>query len=127
MIMENKVCTDPNSIITNNKAYMVPNPVMPGLAVKIDPDLCIACNICADHCRMDVLVHNPDKGGPPILLYPDECWFCGTCVEDCPVPGAIKMEHPLNRRVGWKRKETGELFRIGMDNPPPPNTRPPVG
>ncbi len=67
------------------------------------------------------------KGGPPIVLYPDECWFCGTCVEDCPVPGAIRMEHPLNQRVGWKRKETGELFRIGMKNPPPPNTRPPVG
>ena len=67
------------------------------------------------------------KGEPPIVLYPDECWFCGTCVEDCPVPGAIRMEHPLNQRVGWKRKETGELFRIGMKNPPPPNTRPPVG
>lgn len=67
------------------------------------------------------------KGSPPIVLYPDECWFCGTCVEDCPVPGAIKLQHPLNRRVGWLRKETGEYFRIGMKNPPPPNTRPPVG
>ena len=54
-------------------------------------------------------------------------WFCGNCVEHCPVSGAIKMEHPLNQRVGWKRKETGEYFRIGMKNPPPPNTRPPVG
>jgi NADPH-dependent glutamate synthase beta subunit-like oxidoreductase len=65
--------------------------------------------------------------GPPIVLYPDECWFCGTCVEECPVAGAIKMEQPLNQRVGWKRKETGELFRVGMKNPPPPYTRPPVG
>ncbi len=67
------------------------------------------------------------KGYPPIVLYPDECWFCGTCVEDCPVPGAIKLQHPLNRRVGWLRKETGEYFRIGMKNPPTPNTRPPIG
>ena len=44
------------------------------------------------------------------------------------------MEHPLNERTGWKRKATGdgrratgEYFRIGMKNPPPPNTRPPVG
>jgi hypothetical protein len=43
------------------------------------------------------------------------------------VPGAIRMEYPLNQRVGWKRKETGEYFRIGMKNSPPPNTRPPVG
>jgi NADPH-dependent glutamate synthase beta subunit-like oxidoreductase len=64
---------------------------------------------------------------PPLVLYPDECWFCGTCVEECPVKGAIRMEHPLNQRVGWKRKETGELFRMGMKNPPPPYTRPPVG
>jgi NADH-quinone oxidoreductase subunit F len=64
---------------------------------------------------------------PPVILYPDECWFCGTCVEECPVAGAISMEHPLNQRVAWKRKETGELFRRGMKNPPPPNLRPPVG
>ena len=64
---------------------------------------------------------------PPLVLYPDECWFCGTCVEECPVPGAIRMEHPLNQKVGWKRKATGELFRVGMKNPPPPNNRPPVG
>jgi thioredoxin reductase/NAD-dependent dihydropyrimidine dehydrogenase PreA subunit len=64
---------------------------------------------------------------PPLVLFPDDCWFCGTCVEECPAPGAIRMEHPLNQRVGWKRKDTGELFRVGMKNPPPPNTRPPVG
>jgi NADH-quinone oxidoreductase subunit F len=64
---------------------------------------------------------------PPLVLYPDDCWFCGTCVEECPAEGAIRMEHPLNQRVGWKRKDTGELFRIGMKNPPPPNNRPPVG
>lgn len=64
---------------------------------------------------------------PPLVLYPDECWFCGTCVEECPAPGAIRMEHPLNQKVGWKRKETGQLFRVGMKDPPAPNNRPPVG
>ncbi len=111
----------------DNRAYMIPNPAMPGLSVKIDPEICIGCNICVDQCRMDVMVHNPEKGGPPIVLYPDECWFCGTCVEDCPTPGAIRMQYPLNQRIGWKRKESGEYFRIGMKNPPPPYTRPPVG
>jgi NAD-dependent dihydropyrimidine dehydrogenase PreA subunit len=111
----------------NNQAYMAPNPQTPCIPVKIYPELCTGCNICADQCRMDVMVHNPEKGGPPIVLYPDECWFCGTCVEDCPFPGAITMQHPLNQRVGWKRKETGEYFRIGMKNPPPPYKKPPVG
>jgi NADH-quinone oxidoreductase subunit F len=64
---------------------------------------------------------------PPLLLYPDECWFCGTCVEECPADGAIRMVHPMNQIVGWKRKETGELFRAGMKNPPAPYTVPPVG
>ena len=67
------------------------------------------------------------KGQPPVLAYPDECWFCACCVEHCPRPGAIKMEHPLNQRIGWKRKDTGEYFRVGMKDPPPPNRRPPVG
>ncbi|MBP1707734.1 MAG: 4Fe-4S ferredoxin iron-sulfur binding domain protein [Chloroflexi bacterium] len=111
----------------NNEAYMVPNPMTPCRAVIIDAELCIGCNQCVDVCRTDVLMPNPEKGQPPILLYPDECWFCGCCVEHCSVKGAIKMEQPLNQRVGWKRKDTGELFRLGMKQPPPPNTRPPVG
>ena len=110
-----------------NKAYLVTNPLTPCQAVKIDPELCTRCNMCVDVCLTDVMIRNPEKDKPPIVLYPDECWFCGTCVEDCPVPGAIRIEHPLNQRVGWKRKDTGEYFRIGMKNPPPPYTRPPVG
>jgi NADPH-dependent glutamate synthase beta subunit-like oxidoreductase len=66
-------------------------------------------------------------GRPPVAMYSDECWFCGVCVKHCPIPGAIKMEYPLNQRVGWKRKETGEYFRVGMKNPPAPDNRPPVG
>ena len=111
----------------DNEAYMVTNPLTPCQSIVINPDICIGCNQCVEICRCDVLMPNLEKGKVPILLYPDECWFCGCCVEHCPKQGAIKMEHPLNQRVGWKRKETGELFRIGMKNPPPPNTRPPVG
>ena len=111
----------------DNEAYMVPNPMTPCRAVVIDAELCQGCNQCVEVCRMDVLMPNPEKGQPPILLYPDECWFCGCCVEHCPIDGAIRMEHPLNQRAGWKRKDTGELFRLGMKQPPPPNMRPPVG
>lgn len=111
----------------SSEAYMVPNPFTPSKCVETNPDICTGCNNCVEVCRSDVLMPNPEAGKPPIVLYPDECWFCGCCVEHCPRPGAIKMEHALNQRIGWKRKDTGEYFRIGMQNPPPPNNRPPVG
>jgi NAD-dependent dihydropyrimidine dehydrogenase PreA subunit len=61
---------------------------------------------------MDVFIPNPDKGKPPIILYADECWYGGSCVDFCPVDGAIKLNHPLMQRVRYKRKATGEHFRI---------------
>ncbi len=108
-----------------NDAYMVPNPLTPGQVILIDTAKCTGCNTCVEVCRTDVLVPNPETGKPPIVLYPDECWFCGCCGSDCPT-GALHVEYPLNQKVGWKRKETGEYFRLGMKNPPPPNTRPSV-
>ncbi|MEM1556555.1 MAG: hypothetical protein QXR84_04895 [Candidatus Bathyarchaeia archaeon] len=37
------------------------------------------------------------------------------------------MKWPISSElVRWKRKETGEHFRVEMPNPPPPNLRPPV-
>ena len=108
------------------KVYMVPNPAVPNKVVEINPELCTGCNTCVEGCRADVLMPNPKKGEPPIVLYPDECWYGGCCQAHCPVPGAIKMLHPMHMMVGWKRKDTGEYFRIGMANPPPPNTRPPA-
>ncbi len=107
--------------------YIVPNPAMPNNCIVFDPDLCTGCNECIVACRTDVLIPNPEKGKPPIVLYPEECWFGGCCVGNCQVPGAITMNFPLNQRVVWKRKATGEIFRIGIKNPPPPNERPPIG
>jgi len=108
------------------EAYLVANPVTPNMPVVFDPELCTGCNICIDFCRTDVLMPNPVRGKPPIVAYPDECWFGGCCVGACPVPGANRMDHPLTMKATWKRKATGEFFRIGMKNPPPPNMRPPV-
>jgi NAD-dependent dihydropyrimidine dehydrogenase PreA subunit len=76
-----------------------------------------ACLLQID--KTDVFAPNLEEDQPPHVLYPDECWFCGCCADDCP-QDAIKMAHPLNQRVAWKRKKTGEHFRIGMKNPPPP-------
>ena len=113
----------------SDKVYMVPNPPTPNKAVEFNPDICNGCNSCVEVCRNDVLMPNPEKRKPPIVLYADECWYCGGCVEECSRPGAITLIHPLNQSivVNWKRKETGEYLRLGMKNPPPPNTRPPSG
>jgi NAD-dependent dihydropyrimidine dehydrogenase PreA subunit len=113
----------------SDKVYMVPNPPTPNQSVAYDPDICNGCNLCVDVCPTDVLMPNPEAESPPIVLYPEECWYCGSCVEECPNPGAIAMLHPTSQRisVNWKRKATGELFRLGMKNPPAPNNRPPSG
>ncbi|MBI5446849.1 MAG: ferredoxin family protein [Deltaproteobacteria bacterium] len=93
-------------------APALPNRPSPGLPVVIDADVCTGCNRCVEVCQVDVLIPHPEKGKPPILLHPDECWYEGSCVEHCPTAGAIRLNHPLAQRVRWKRKGTGESFRV---------------
>ena len=108
---------------------LFPNRITPADPVVFDANACTGCNICVEVCVMDLLVANPEKGKPPVIVYPDECYYDGLCVCNCPVwqKGAIKLNHPLNQRVRWKRKDTGEHYRLGMPDPPPPNNKPPVG
>jgi NAD-dependent dihydropyrimidine dehydrogenase PreA subunit len=93
-------------------AYALPNRPGPGNPVIFDPAICDGCNRCLTVCLEDVFVPNAVKGKPPVILHPDECWYCGPCVDDCPTPGAIRLNHPLQQRVRWKRKDTGEHFRV---------------
>jgi len=112
--------------VAEAKVYAVPNVVTPGKPVIFDEDVCIGCNECVEACMSDIFIPNPVQGKPPIILYPDECYYGGACVMECPLrdEGAIRINFPLMQRVRWKRKDTGEHFRIGMLNPPSPNTRP---
>ena len=111
------------------KVYMVPTTPQPCRPIEINLDTCIGCNMCVEVCLHDVFMPNADNKQIPIVLYPEECWFCGSCIEECPVEECITLHHPLKQDISvrWKRKETGEIFRLGMHNPPPPNTRPPSG
>lgn len=99
------------------EAYIVPNPTGPTVAVAIDPELCIGCNDCANVCRIQTILPNPEPGKPPVVVYPDECWYCGTCVEVCRT-GALEMRFPINLKVFFKRKDTGEIFRVGTTHTP---------
>ena len=112
----------------SDKVCMVPNPPTPNRAIDFDPGICNGCNLCVEICRSDVLMPNPEEKKSPIVLYPDECWYCGTCVLECNQTGAITMLHPLHQSISviWKRKSTSEDFRLGMLNPPQPNSRPPA-
>ncbi len=108
------------------KIYAFPNVPSPTGPVLFDPEICNGCNVCVGVCVMDILIPNPEKGKPPLVLFPDECWYEGSCTLHCPRPGAIEVNFPLMWRVPWKGKETGEHHWVGMENPPPPNTKPPV-
>ncbi len=108
---------------------MFPNVITPADPLVFDQDICTGCNQCVEYCVMDIMMPNLEKGKPPLILYPDECYYDGLCVINCPnwEKGAIRLNHPLNQIARWKRKATGEHFRIGMPNPPSPNNKPPVG
>ena len=109
------------------KTYIAPNPTGPTQAVSIDREKCVACNACANICRTQTIMPNPKRGEPPLVVYPDECWYCACCVEACP-RGALVMHLPINQRIFFKRKETGEVFRIGQKDPPPKSYfKPPIG
>ena len=114
--------------MAESKVYAIHHLVTPNKPVIFDDNVCNGCNRCVEVCMSDVFMPNPEKGKPPIILYPDECFYGGCCVKDCPLrdKGAIRLNWPLMQRVRWKSKETGEYFRVGMLNPPSPNTRPPA-
>ena len=112
-------------------AYTVlasPSIVAPGKFVIINPDVCSGCNSCVEVCPMDIFAPNSVKGGPPYMLHYEECVRCGCCVLHCPLAdeGAIRANPPAVHLMRWKRKETGEHFRLGIANPPAPNYRPPL-
>jgi NAD-dependent dihydropyrimidine dehydrogenase PreA subunit len=96
------------------RVYILPNVATPNRPVIRNPDICNGCNTCVDVCQVDVYIPNPEEGKPPVTLHPDECWYCGCCVNECPRLrlGAIKFCWPLQQRGFYKRKSTGEIFRV---------------
>ena len=100
-----------NWLTMNNECFYISGSNTPNIPI-VFTERCIGCNTCVENCRTDVLMPNPEKGGHPVVAYPDECWFCGCCTEDCPIDGASIFCSPLNRKVAWKNKETGELHRV---------------
>jgi NAD-dependent dihydropyrimidine dehydrogenase PreA subunit len=96
-----------------------------GMPVVIDSELCTGCNECVDVCRAHMILPSAESSQPPQVWYPEECWYCGCCVSFCPA-GAVSLKHPISRRVGWRRRGSERFYRVGMENPPPACTKPPI-
>ena len=94
------------------KVFALPNVITPSRPVIFNPEICNGCNRCVEVCPIDVYIPNPEKSKPPLILHADECWYCGTCVNECPRLGAVRFNFPLQQRGYWKRKDTGEIFRL---------------
>jgi NAD-dependent dihydropyrimidine dehydrogenase PreA subunit len=98
--------------MAKERTYSIPNVNAPSKPVIFNTEICNGCNICVEHCPLDVFIPNPVKGQSPIILHPDECWYCGSCVNDCHRPGAITFNWPLQQRGYWKNKATGKISRV---------------
>ena len=66
------------------------------MAVKIDYEMCTACQLCYDRCPEDVFAWDDDDERP-VVKYPYECWYCGACYIDCEGE-AITLETPVFMR-----------------------------
>lgn len=100
----------------------------PCRVLSFNAEKCVGCNACVNVCPIDVMIPNPVKGKEPIVVYAEECWFCGGCVLEC-AHGAVELIAPAKQRIStiWKRKDTGEEFRAGMNEPVPPSGVRPSG
>ena len=79
-------------------AHYTPASVVP---LSFDQEKCIGCNRCVEACQIDVLLPAGYQGKTPVVEWPGECWYCGACVMECPVPGAIKLRHPLMNQAAF--------------------------
>ena len=128
VVSESTAPKDLNSASQNVVLWQ--NQIVPTACVVHDPKICIGCNTCVTICHQDVMVPNPTKGKPPIVVWPDECFQDGLCVLNCPLgveARAVRLNTAMCQRTRWKRKATGEHFRLGMKGLPAPNMTPPIG
>jgi len=50
---------------------------------KIDVRLCTGCNICVEHCPMDVFRMDKERD-KAYIKYVRDCQSCFLCVRECP-------------------------------------------
>jgi len=65
--------------------------------MKIDPELCIVCEVCLPYCPMEAISVKDDMA----VIDDDECVECGVCLraEVCPVDAFVEEIHEWPRSV----------------------------
>jgi NAD-dependent dihydropyrimidine dehydrogenase PreA subunit len=65
--------------------------------MKIDPELCIVCEVCLPYCPMEAISVKDDMA----VIDDDECVECGVCLraEVCPVDAFVEETHDWPRSV----------------------------
>jgi adenylylsulfate reductase subunit B len=53
------------------------------MQIRIDPEKCNGCGVCADICPVDVFRVN-EESKLAEARYETDCWYCGACEGDCP-------------------------------------------
>ena len=58
-----------------------------GIKADIDPELCIGCGACAQHCHFEAVkqLQNPDPQAGKYFIDSTDCEGCGLCPRVCPV------------------------------------------
>ena len=68
----------------------------------IDPEICIRCNTCEEHCPIDAITHNDDN----YVVIADKCDLSMSCIAPCPT-GAIDnwrvvtAPYTIEEQFGW--------------------------
>lgn len=73
-------------------------PFMAGRRAQVDPDLCVGCGQCVDHCRFDAISLDASRGISTVAEL--ACEGCGVCELVC-TTGAISHR---DNQAGWTLK-----------------------
>jgi len=86
------------------------------LVAKIDPDLCIGCQLCevACHDGAHQCIHTDEDDRVP-YVDESECVGCNLCQYVCPVPECITMEPVDNGRPSMSWNDYQEAVEDGED------------
>ena len=67
---------------------------------SIDPDLCIACGICYEHCRFNSILP-----GEVYTVDPFACEGCGVCAFVCPVEAVTMVPDAAGQLMLYKEED----------------------
>jgi benzoyl-CoA 2,3-dioxygenase component A len=84
----------------------------------IDPEICIRCNTCEEHCPIDAITHNEDN----YVVIADQCDLSMSCIAPCPT-GAIDSwrvvtaPYTIEEQFGWEELPEQEEIEEVVANP----------